>query len=215
LHHNIVQTRNKRAPFPRSGVIDPADLDFTALEIDRAQVVVDRMLSGRLDAHVEGRVFAQIPGIRLARPLGGFRQSELIGLSILPVENQLPYLGQDACDLRRLQRIAFPRRNQTLVVEDNLLGERVAIDFDVHFAVAADQTIWSSRRRDGAAHPAFWNSLLPHPLAHRHRRNTQVGRRKTGDRDSRGSAVRGWQNLLRLCSMPGSPRVQRYDHPEP
>lgn len=99
------------------------------------------MLLGRIDPQREGGVFRQIAGQRLGWPLRGRCQGKLIGLPVLAVQDQPTYLRQDARYLRRLHRFALPGRDQSLVVEDDLLGKRVPVDFDIHFGVSADEAV--------------------------------------------------------------------------
>ena len=175
LDHDVVGPGGEGLTKPVAALIAPVNLHLTALEIDRAEIVLDRRGFRKIKTHQECRDC----GVRLGIPLDGallhFLESEFHGFAVFPVQHHLPHLREYVRDLGSLEG-PLPRHQQAFVVEKDLLRVRIARQLDIHRPIAGGEPLAERRAgRDTAKAPPRHNLPLE-PFRQRHRRDLHSSR---------------------------------------
>ena len=190
LDHDVVRAGSECLTSPVAALVRPGDFYFTVLEIDGAEIVLDRRGFRKIKLHQERRDCEVRLGILLDGAFIHALDSKRHGFGVFAVQHHLPHLRKDVRDVGRLQRV-LPRHEQAFVVEKDLLRVGIAHQLDVHRAIAgnetlADQVAW----RDAAKSPPR-HDLPPDPFRQRHRQN----------RIRSGGRRRLWQEPIALHAV--------------
>ena len=173
LDHEIVGPGSKSLTNPLAALIRPVDLHLGALEINRAEIVLDRprfsenQAAWRIHRHRRHPIrlpewgWREISDRRVAR-LRGYFPSSIICRTCGRISAML---GASA----GLRRGAI----QHFMAERNLFGVGIALQLDVHGSSAREESAAAGRQ---TAKAPLRHNLPPDPFRQRHRQNLHIAR---------------------------------------